>query len=87
MKTSNTIPDRMQIYSLDELFPDAARLVVMMQEASRSTLMKQLRIGAAKAERLLAQLEAKGIVGQSSLNQRKVLVSSLLELENICKEQ
>ena len=87
MQTNNAVCGRMQIYSLDELFPDAARLVVMMQEASRLNLMKQLRIGAAKAERLLAQLEAKGIVGQGSSNQRKVLVSSISELENICKEQ
>lgn len=87
MQTNNMVTGRTQIYSLDELFPDAARLVVMIQEASRTLLMKKLGIGAAKADRLLAQLEASGIVGPGNLTHKSELVTSLTELENICKEQ
>ena len=47
----------------DELFFDAAKLVIEMGQASSSLLQRRLRIGYARAARLIDILEAKGIVG------------------------
>ncbi len=47
----------------DELFFDAAKLVIEMGQASSSLLQRRLRIGYARAARLIDMLEAKGIVG------------------------
>ena len=47
----------------DELFYDAAKLVIEMRQASSSLLQRRLRIGYARAARLIDMLEAKGIVG------------------------
>lgn len=47
----------------DELFPEAAKLVIEMGQASVSLLQRRLRVGYARAGRLMDILEAKGIVG------------------------
>jgi len=49
----------------DPLFEEAKRTVVEMKKASASLLQRRLRIGYARAARLLDILEEKGIVGHS----------------------
>ena len=47
----------------DELFEDAARIVVMSQQGSTSLIQRKLSIGYNRAGRIIDQLEAAGIVG------------------------
>jgi len=49
----------------DPLFEDAKRLVIEANKASASYLQRRLRIGYARAARLIDILEDKGIVGQA----------------------
>ena len=61
----------------DELFGEALRLVVEAGTASVSLLQRRLRIGYARAGRLIDQLEAKGFVGPSEGSKpRKVLATA-----------
>ncbi|MBR1926253.1 MAG: DNA translocase FtsK [Bacteroidales bacterium] len=69
---------------LDERFEEAARLVVMNQNASTSYLQTTLGMGFAKSARVMSQLEAAGIVGPANgAKKREVLIESLAELEPI----
>ena len=47
----------------DELFEEAARTVCQYDRASASLLQRRLRVGYARAARILDELEAAGIVG------------------------
>jgi S-DNA-T family DNA segregation ATPase FtsK/SpoIIIE len=59
----------------DELFEEAVRAVVQYDRASASLLQRKLRIGYARAARLLDELEAAGVVGVSDGSKpRDVLV-------------
>lgn len=59
----------------DELFKDAARLVIRHQQGSASLLQRRLRIGYARAGRLIDEMEACGIVGPfDGSKAREVLV-------------
>jgi len=53
------------IGSEDELFNDAKETVVMAGKASASLLQRRLRVGYARAARLLDMLEEQGIIGPS----------------------
>ncbi len=48
---------------LDELFDQAVQIVVEAKQASVSLLQRRMRVGYARAARLVDQMEAKGIVG------------------------
>ena len=72
--------------NIDSRFEEAARLVVQQQNASTSYLQTALGMGYAKSARVMAQLEAAGIVGpQDGAKKREVLVGSLAELAPILK--
>ena len=71
---------------LDDKFEEAAKMVVTTRKASTSYLQTTLGMGFAKSARVIAQLEAAGIVGQQNgAKPREVLVDSLAELEPILK--
>jgi S-DNA-T family DNA segregation ATPase FtsK/SpoIIIE len=64
----------------DDLFQEAAETVIRTGKASASLLQRRLRVGYARAARLLDILEERGIVGPADgARPRKVLVSSLNE--------
>jgi DNA segregation ATPase FtsK/SpoIIIE, S-DNA-T family len=64
----------------DEIFSEAARLVVDAKKASASLIQRRLKVGYARAARILDQLELAGIVGQSEGSKpREVLVETLPE--------
>jgi DNA segregation ATPase FtsK/SpoIIIE, S-DNA-T family len=66
----------------DELFEEAARLIVRHQQGSVSLLQRRLKVGYSRAARLVDELEAAGIVGQPDGSKaREVLVESEAELE------
>ncbi|MEM7244214.1 MAG: DNA translocase FtsK [Acidobacteriota bacterium] len=61
----------------DELFDQAARIVVERGEASTSYLQRRLKVGYTRAARLVDMLEADGIVGPSEGSKvREVLVGA-----------
>jgi S-DNA-T family DNA segregation ATPase FtsK/SpoIIIE len=67
----------------DELFEDAARLIVRYQQGSVSLLQRKLKVGYARAARIVDELEEAGIVGPfDGSKAREVLVETEEELEN-----
>jgi len=68
----------------DELFAEAAKLIFKLQQCSTSTLQRRLKLGYARAARIVDQLEVAGIVGpKNGSNAREVLVNDEEELINI----
>lgn len=66
----------------DPLFEEAARLVVSSRQASVSMLQRRMKIGFARAGRIMDELEAAGIVGSARGSKtREVLVESESQLE------
>jgi S-DNA-T family DNA segregation ATPase FtsK/SpoIIIE len=65
----------------DDLFLEAVDCVVRSQKASSSLLQRRLRIGYARAARLLDLLEDKGVVGPADGSRpRDVLISDISEI-------
>ncbi len=70
----------------DELFEEAARIIVRHQQGSVSLLQRRLKIGYSRAARVVDELEAVGIVGPfDGSKAREVLVESEAELEALLK--
>jgi S-DNA-T family DNA segregation ATPase FtsK/SpoIIIE len=68
----------------DELFDEAARLIVRHQQGSVSLLQRRLKVGYSRAARLVDELEAAGIVGPfDGSKAREVLVESESDLESM----
>ncbi len=71
----------------DDLFEDAARLIVMHQQGSTSLIQRKLKLGYNRAGRLIDQLEAAGIVGQfEGSKAREVLISDEYALEQLLRD-
>ncbi len=67
---------------LDEMFEDAARLIVQSQHGSTSMIQRRLKLGYNRAGRIMDQLEALGVVGPSEGSKaREVLIYDEIELE------
>ena len=52
-----------KLSEMDEMFDDAARLVVSNQHGSTSMIQRRLKLGYNRAGRIMDQMEALGIVG------------------------
>lgn len=66
----------------DELFDEAAHLIVRHQQGSVSLLQRRLKVGYSRAARIVDQLEEAGIVGPfDGSKARQVLLESEAELE------
>ena len=72
---------------LDEMFEDAARMVVQNQHGSTSMIQRRLKLGYNRAGRIMDQLEALGIVGPSEGSKaREVLVYDEMELDKYLED-
>ncbi|TYA59310.1 DNA translocase FtsK [Formosa maritima] len=68
----------------DDLFRDAAEIIVTAQQGSASLLQRKLKLGYNRAGRLIDQLEAAGIVGGfEGSKARQVLVPDLTALNQL----
>ncbi|MCB0547032.1 MAG: DNA translocase FtsK [Phaeodactylibacter sp.] len=72
---------------LDEMFEDAARLIVQNQHGSTSMIQRRLKLGYNRAGRIMDQLEALGVVGPSEGSKaREVLIYDEIELEKYLED-
>ena len=66
----------------DQMFEEAARLIVMHQQGSTSLIQRKLKLGYNRAGRIIDQLEAAGIVGPfEGSKAREVLIPDEYALE------
>ncbi len=66
----------------DELFKEAAYIIVNAQQGSASLLQRKLKLGYNRAGRIIDQLEAAGIVGPfEGSKARKVLIPDIIALD------
>jgi S-DNA-T family DNA segregation ATPase FtsK/SpoIIIE len=81
--TEGGIPD-VDLKNRDEMFEEAARLIVSNQIGSTSMIQRKFSIGYNRAGRLMDQLEAAGIVGPSEGSKaRQVLIQDDYSLEQL----
>ena len=77
-------PGEVDLNNKDELFDDAARIVVVNQMGSTSMIQRKFSIGYNRAGRIMDQLEAAGVVGPSEGSKaRQVLISDEYSLEQL----
>jgi S-DNA-T family DNA segregation ATPase FtsK/SpoIIIE len=68
--------------SRDELFEEAAKTIIRHQQGSVSLLQRRLKVGYARAARIMDELEAAGIVGSFDGSKgREVLLNNETDLE------
>ena len=79
--------DEVDLKNRDELFDDAARIVVLNQTGSTSSIQRKFSIGYNRAGRIMDQLEAAGIVGVNAGSKaREVLIQDESTLEHILRK-
>ncbi len=66
----------------DDLFEDAARLIVESGEASISKLQRRYRVGYARAARLIDTMELMGIIGPHNGSKPRNILMSPVQLED-----
>jgi len=65
----------------DDMYKDAVRVVIDAGKASSSLLQRRLRVGYARAARLIENMEDQGIIGPADgARPREVLISSMDEI-------
>ena len=65
----------------EDMFRDAVRVVVETRKASTSLLQRKLRVGYARAARIMEEMEEQGIIGPADGSRpRDVLIGSMDEL-------
>jgi S-DNA-T family DNA segregation ATPase FtsK/SpoIIIE len=84
--TEHARSEKQEEGEVDELFKEAARLVVRHNLASVSLLQRRFKIGYARAGRLVDQLEAAGIVGPYEGSKAREVLVDHEELPAILKE-
>ncbi|MGC6525651.1 MAG: DNA translocase FtsK, partial [Flavobacteriaceae bacterium] len=68
----------------DQMFREAAEVIVIAQQGSASLLQRKLKLGYNRAGRLIDQLEAAGIVGPfEGSKARQVLISDIVALNQL----
>jgi len=67
----------------DEMFEEAARLVLKLQQCSTSTLQRRLKLGYARAARIVDQMEVAGIVGPNQGAKGREILISEEDLEDL----
>lgn len=68
----------------DPLFEQAARLIIQHQQGSVSLIQRRLKVGYARAGRIVDELESAGVVGPfDGSKARRVLMESEMELEAV----
>ena len=83
----HAVAGQIKLSELDDLFPDAARLVVSNQHGSTSMIQRRLKLGYNRAGRIMDQMEAFGIVGPSEGSKpREVLFYDEMELDRFLKD-
>jgi len=73
--------------NLDDLFFDAAEVVINTGQASASFLQRKMSIGYARAGRLIDQLQKNGVVSQSDSKNKREILMSPDELDELQKKQ
>ena len=77
-------PGQVDLNNTDEMFEEAARVVVLNQMGSTSMIQRKFSIGYNRAGRIMDQLEAAGIVGPSEGSKaRQVLIQDEYSLEQL----
>jgi len=72
----------------DDLFEEAAKVIIKAQQGSASLLQRKLKLGYNRAGRLIDQLEAAGIVGPfEGSKARQVLVLDEMALSELLKNE
>jgi S-DNA-T family DNA segregation ATPase FtsK/SpoIIIE len=80
-------PGEVDLNNRDELFDDAARVVVINQMGSTSMIQRKFSIGYNRAGRIMDQLEAAGVVGASEGSKaRQVLIQDEYTLEQLLND-
>ena len=75
---------KVDVHSLDPLFEEAARHIVLTQQGSTSMVQRRFSIGYNRAGRLMDQLQEAGIVGEAMGSKpREVLITDMTQLENL----
>ena len=70
----------------DELFEEAAKVIVVAQQGSASLIQRKLKLGYNRAGRIIDQMEAAGIVGPfEGSKARQVLIPDLNTLDQFLK--
>ncbi|MEO8512268.1 MAG: DNA translocase FtsK 4TM domain-containing protein [Ignavibacteria bacterium] len=73
-----------ETYDRDELFEEAARVIVRYQQGSVSLLQRKLKIGYARAARIVDELENANVVGPfDGSKAREVLVETEAQLDQL----
>jgi S-DNA-T family DNA segregation ATPase FtsK/SpoIIIE len=79
--------DGMTYAELDDMFEDAARMVIQNQHGSTSMIQRRLKLGYNRAGRIMDQLEAVGVVGPAEGSKpRDVLMFSENDLDHLIQK-